>query len=171
MSENPQVVLITGTRKGIGRHLAHHYAAKGMMTVGCSRQPADFAMGNYEHVLADVTDETQVRAMLSAVQRRYGRLDVLINNAGVASMNHALLTPTETVRKILETNFTATFVLCREAVRFMRRHGSGRIVNMGTVAVPMNIEGEAVYAASKSAVVTLTKILAKELAPFNITCN
>jgi 3-oxoacyl-[acyl-carrier protein] reductase len=128
-------------------------------------------MGNYHHIQSDVTDEDQVKRVLSTIQERFGRLDVLINNAGIASMNHVLLTPTEATRRVMETNFIGTFILCREAARLMRKNNFGRIVNLGTVAVPMLIEGEAIYAASKSAVLTFTQILAKELAPFKITCN
>jgi 3-oxoacyl-[acyl-carrier protein] reductase len=101
----------------------------------------------------------------------YGRLDVLINNAGIASMNQALLTPMETVRRLLEVNFCAAFLLCREASKIMQRRRWGRIVNLSTVAVPLAIEGEAAYASSKAAVECLTRVLAKELAPFGVTVN
>ncbi len=109
--------------------------------------------------------------MISSIQKRHGRLDILINNAGIASMNHILLTPTATVDRIMNTNFRGTFLLCREAAKLMRRRRYGRIVNLSTVAVPMQLEGEAIYAASKSAVVTFSRILARELADFGITCN
>jgi Dehydrogenases with different specificities (related to short-chain alcohol dehydrogenases) len=102
--------------------------------------------------------------MFSAIKKRESRLDVLINNAGIASMNHSLLTPVATVNKIMETNFTGTFLFCREAARLMQLHGYGRIVNFTSVAVPLKIEGEAAYAASKAAVISLTQILAREFA-------
>src|SRR6266487_3744305 len=73
------------------------------------------------------------------------------NNAGIASMNHSLLTPVVTVNKIMETNFTGTFLFCREAARLMQLHGYGRIVNFTSVAVPLKIEGQDEYAASKDA--------------------
>jgi 3-oxoacyl-[acyl-carrier protein] reductase len=125
----------------------------------------------YTHHCLDVVDEVQVKAMLSSVQKRHGRLDILINNAGIASMNHVLLTPAATVDRILATNFRGTFLLCREAAKLMRRRRYGRIVNLSTIAVPMRLEGESIYAASKSAVVTFSQILARELADFGITCN
>jgi 3-oxoacyl-[acyl-carrier protein] reductase len=93
---------------------------------------------------------------------------VLINNAGIASMNHVLLTPMATIRAIIDTNFIGTFLFCREAAKLMRGNG-GRIVNFATVATPLNLEGEAIYAASKAAVESLTRIMARELAPFRIT--
>ncbi len=165
------VMLITGARKGIGRFLAEHYAGRGYRVVGCSRQAPDWSCPNCEHVAADVSREEDVKGLLSHIAGRYGRLDVILNNAGIASMNHFLLTPGSTAQKIMETNFTGTFFVCREGARLMMKHRRGRIVNFSTVAVPMTLEGEAVYAASKSAVETFTKVIARELAPCGITCN
>jgi 3-oxoacyl-[acyl-carrier protein] reductase len=166
-----EVVLITGTRKGIGAYLARHFVEKGALVEGCSRKPPDWELDNYTHHCVDVTDETQVREMLSSIRRRHGRLDVLINNAGVASMNHVLLTPASAADRIMATNFRGVFLVSREAAKLMQRGRYGRIINLSTIAVPMQLEGEAVYAASKSAVVTFSRILARELASWGITCN
>jgi 3-oxoacyl-[acyl-carrier protein] reductase len=165
------VMLITGTRKGIGRSLVEHYAKTGWMVIGCSRGDADMQIPNYSHFLADVSDEIAVMAMFTEIRKKYGRLDVLINNAGVASMNHALLTPLETTRKVLDTNFIGTFLFSREAARLMQKQKFGRIINFSTVAVPLKLEGEAIYASSKAAVEELTRILARELAEMGITVN
>jgi 3-oxoacyl-[acyl-carrier protein] reductase len=170
MGEN-RVVLITGTRKGIGRALVEHYVDSGYHVVGCSRSPFDGEVPNYRHCCLDVGEEPAVKRMFSEIRSREGRLDVLINNAGIASMNHSLLTPIATVNKIMETNFTATFLFCREAARLMQLRRYGRIVNFTSVAVPLKVEGEAVYAASKAAVISLTQILARELADFGVTVN
>jgi 3-oxoacyl-[acyl-carrier protein] reductase len=165
------VTLITGARKGIGRALAEHYADAGHQVIGCSRKPADFAHERYTHLLADVAEDADMRAVLGEVRRTHGRLDNLIANAGVASMNHALLTPAATVDRILHTNVTGTFVAAREAAKLMKKAGYGRIVTVSTVAVPLKLEGEAAYVASKAAVVALTEVLARELAEFGITVN
>jgi 3-oxoacyl-[acyl-carrier protein] reductase len=98
-------------------------------------------------------------------------LRALINNAGVAAMNHALLTPLATVKQVLETNVAGTFLLCREAAKVLRLTSQARIVNISSVAVPLRLEGEAIYAASKAAVEMLTRVLAREVAPLGITCN
>src|ERR687883_1429217 len=137
LNPKPLVFLITGARKGIGEHLVQHYVALGHQVVGCSRRQATFESENYRHYCLDVSAEADVRQMLAGIANQYGRLDVLINNAGIASMNHALLTPTPTVREILETNFVGTFLMCREAARLMRKHGFGRIVNFASVATPL----------------------------------
>jgi 3-oxoacyl-[acyl-carrier protein] reductase len=170
MSERP-VILITGARKGIGRDLALHYLGRGARVVGCSRQPSDLEADGYWHHCLDVGDEAAVRRLLAEVRERHGGLQALINNAGIAAMNHALLTPMDTARRILDTNVAGTFLLCREAARLLRSASHARVVNLTSVAVPLRLEGEAIYAASKAAVEALTRILARELAPLGITCN
>lgn len=167
----PRVFLITGTRKGIGAYLVKHYLAQGHQVIGCSRKQTAEAFDDYRHFCLDVSDETEVRQMFAEISDSYGRLDVLINNAGIASMNHVLLTPAQKAREIVETNFIGTFLMCREGVRLMRKNGSGRIVNFATVATPLRLEGEAIYAASKAAVINFTQIVARELAEFGITVN
>ncbi len=165
------VILITGTRKGIGRYLAEYDSTRGYQVAGCSRAAFDGSLASYRHFSLDVVDEAAVKSMFSEIRREYGRLDVLINNAGIASMNHSMLTPLSVVRGVIETNFVGTFLFCREAARLMERRKFGRIINMATVATPLKLEGESVYAASKAAVVSLTEILARELAPLGITVN
>lgn len=169
--EDRSVVLVTGSRKGIGRFLAEHFARRGAIVVGCSRQPPDWHVDGVTHHSVDVTNEDAVRELFKVIQRDYGRLDVAINNAGVAAMNHSLLTPLSTVDRIFATNFTGTFLIARESAKLMQRRRFGRIVNLSTVAVPLQLEGEAVYAASKSAVEMLTRVLARELGELGITCN
>jgi len=169
MAEN--VILLTGARKGIGRYLAEYYCSKGYLVIGCSRQASDFSHARYEHFQTDVSDETQVVDLFSTVRKKHGRLDVLLNVAGVAAMNHVLTTPVASFQKILGTNLLGTFLFCREGAKLMQKRHYGRIVNFTTVAVPLKLAGEAAYAASKSGVQTLTQILAKELAEMGITVN
>jgi 3-oxoacyl-[acyl-carrier protein] reductase len=171
MKTPPQVAVITGTRKGLGADLARHYAGLGFQVAGCSRQASEWSAENYSHFLCDVADEKQVAQFVFEVSKKFGRIDVLINNAGIASMNHTLLTPLSTVEDIFKTNFTGAFLLCRESAKVMKRNGGGRIVNLSTVAAPLLLEGEAIYAASKSALETFTRIFAREVATFGITCN
>jgi 3-oxoacyl-[acyl-carrier protein] reductase len=166
-----RVLLITGTSKGIGRYLAQHYVDKGFEVIGCSRSAPDYEHEHYTHFSADVTDEEKVKKMFSEILEHFGGLDVLINNAGIASMNHMLLTPLKTVQNIFATNVFGTFLFCREAAKLMQKKRHGRIVNFATVATPLRLEGEAAYAASKAAVESLTEIFARELAEFGITVN
>jgi 3-oxoacyl-[acyl-carrier protein] reductase len=170
-SGEKKVVLVTGTRKGIGRFLSEHLVKSGYIVEGCSREAAGWALPNYTHHRVDVTDETQVKKMIADIGRRHGRLDAVINNAGIASMNHTLLTPVATLDRIMATNFRGTFLVCRETAKLMQKRRYGRIINLGTVALPLRLEGEALYAASKAAIVGFTQTLAFELGGFGITCN
>jgi len=171
MRSDPRVMLITGTRKGIGRYLTEYYLERGWHVVGCSRGESDLEHGRYRHFCVDVADEDGVRAMMGATRREFSTVSALLNNAGISSMNHSLLTPMSTARKIFDTNVLGTFLFCREAARLMQRQNFGRIVNFATVATKLRLEGEALYACSKAAVASLTEVLARELAPMNITVN
>jgi 3-oxoacyl-[acyl-carrier protein] reductase len=165
------VTLITGTRKGIGKGLVEHYVRCGHQVVGCSRGEIDWSLEGYTHYTADVADEVAVKNLMADVRKRYGRLDHLINNAGIASMNHSLLTPLSSVQAVFNTNVIGTFLFSREAAKLMKRQHYGRIVNITTIAVPLKLAGEAAYVASKAAVLSLTEVLAKEFAEFGITVN
>ena len=165
------VTLITGTRKGIGRFLVDHYVGKGHQVVGCSRGPFPETIPGYEHFCLDVSDEEAVKLMMREVGRKYNRLDHIINNAAVSSMSHFLLTPAEAVMRVYKTNVIGSFLFSREGAKLMKKRKYGRIVNFSTIAVPLKLPGEAVYASSKAAIESLTKILAQELSPFGITVN
>jgi len=166
-----RVVVITGSRKGIGRSLAETYASRGYIVEGCSRGDAGWEAENYTHHNVDVADERQVKTMISNVAKRHGRIDIVLNNAAVAAMNHVLLTPAAASNRMLEVNVTGTMLVCRDAAKVMMRRRYGRIVNFTTIVAPIALAGEAVYAASKAAVVTFTRILAFELGQWGITCN
>ncbi len=166
-----QVLIITGTSKGIGRSLAEHYLAAGWKVAGCSRGEGTLKHEAYTHFFLDATDEAAVVKMVREVARLHGRIDALINNAGIAAMNALMTTPAASAQRIMATNFHGSFLFAREVAKAMIRARRGRIVNFTTVAVPLRLEGEAVYAASKAAVEALTRIAARELGSFNITVN
>ncbi len=165
------VTVITGTSRGIGEHLAKHYLRLGHRVVGCSRRSLQWKHEQYIHHETDVSDEAGVKRLFADVRKRWNRVDHLINNAGLASMNHSLVTPFSTVHDIVQTNLVGPFLFCREAAKQMGKRRFGRIVNLTTVAVPLKLAGEAVYAASKAGVESLTQVLARELAEFGITVN
>jgi 3-oxoacyl-[acyl-carrier protein] reductase len=120
----------------------------------------------HEHFRAhavDVTDEAAVRAAVAVVAES-GRIDLLINNAGAAALNAFLLTPGSVAEKLIRVNYLGTFHCLQAVGKVMVRQRAGRIINLTTVAVPLSLEGEAAYVASKAAVEALTKVAAKELA-------
>lgn len=170
MNASP-VMVVTGARKGIGRFLATVALDRGYHVVGCSRADSDLRHERYEHHCVDVTDESAVVAFFRNVHGTHGRLDALINNAGIAAMNSFLLTPINQAQQIFDTNLRGSFLCGREAAKLMASRRFGRIVNFSTVAVPLHLAGEAAYVASKAAVVALTQTLAHELGAMGITVN
>jgi 3-oxoacyl-[acyl-carrier protein] reductase len=166
-----RVIIITGTRKGIGYFLANKYLQQGDIVYGCSRRECEIHHENYHHTRLDVSDEKAVVAFVRDIYKTHKRIDVLINNAGIASMNHFLLTPYVTAQRVFNTNFMGTFLMCREVSKYMVKNKAGRIVNYSTVAVALNLQGELVYSSSKAAIEQLTRVLAGEIGTSGVTVN
>ena len=166
-----KIMLITGTSKGIGQALATGYVQQGYLVIGCSRGQSTINEPEYFHYTLDVADESAVTKMVKDIKKNHGSIDVLLNNAGMASMNHLLTTTLSKAKQVFDTNFFGTFLFSREVAKQMMLNKQGVIVNYSTVAVPLNLEGEAIYAASKSAIESLTKISAKELGRYGIRVN
>ena len=165
------IIVITGTSRGIGLSLVKRYIEKGHTLIGCSRSECEYKHERYEHYTVDLSNEDEINRFAKDIKKKYGHIDVLINNAGIASMNHFMLTPLETAKRVMTTNFFAPFATTRAFINALKKSEQPRIVNFSTVAVPFNLDGELAYVASKAAVEAMTKILAKELAPFKITVN
>lgn len=166
-----KVFLITGTSKGIGHYLANYFLASNNFVFGCSRGPSNISHANYFHFRLDITDESACKDLFREIRKKTGKLDVLINNAGIASMNHFILTPVDTINNILRTNILGTYLFSRESAKLMKKQRRGDIINFSTVAVPLKLKGEAIYAASKAAIVNLTQVMSKELAEWGIKVN
>jgi 3-oxoacyl-[acyl-carrier protein] reductase len=166
-----RIVVITGSRKGLGRLLCDHFLEQGAHVVGISRGEATVAHARYEHQLADVGDDQSVRETFMRIGRSHGRVDILINNAAVVVVRHALMTPASQAEETIRTNLLGSLYASREAAKLMRKQAWGRIVNIGSIAAQLDPVGEAVYAASKSASMTLAAVLAKEFATYGITVN
>ena len=164
-------VLVTGTSSGLGQQLAEHYLAGGDLVIGCARRASAIAHANYSHHQVDLKDEAAIAAMLAAIRADHDGLDVLINNAGVAAMNAFALTPPAAMHHIVDTNLLGPMLVTHGAIRLLRKSTAGRIVNVTTIAVPLRLAGETVYAASKAALESFTRGLAKEVGVFGITCN
>jgi 3-oxoacyl-[acyl-carrier protein] reductase len=155
--------LITGTSQGLGRALAERLLADGWTVHGFARGTQTLTHADFQAHSVDVTDEAAVRSAVAAIAEG-GRIDLLVNNAGAASMNALLLTPGETAERLMRVNYLGAFHCLQAVGKVMVRQRAGRIVNVTTVAVPLSLEGEAAYVASKAAVEALTKVAAKELA-------
>ena len=139
--------------------------------IGCARTEATLSHPLYSHYKVDIESPKEVSSFFFAIKKEQSHIDVLINNAGIANMNAFATTPIESVQKMFSVNVHGTFLFSQKAISLLRKSKHPRIINMSSIAVPFRLEGEAVYAASKSAVEMLTRIMAKELSIFNITCN
>ena len=164
-------VLITGCSRGIGLALCQFYLASGWRVIGCSRTEPDLDSEQFRHFQLDLIDSAAVNAMMRDVRRTERGLDVLINNAGAASMAPFALQPPAVARKLFDLNLQAAIDVTHAAIRLLRAAEHPRIVNFSSVAVPLQLEGEAVYSASKAAIEQWTRVLARELGPLGITVN
>ena len=171
MNERP-VMVITGSSRGIGRGMAQFFVDKGYQVVGCSRGPTTLDIEGYFHFQVDVGNESQIQDWVRKIKKDFKRIDVLVCNAGlVRSALLMTVTPSEVLETFLRTHVAGTYYMCREVSKVMISRKFGRIITISSLAVPLHLEGASAYAATKSAVVEMTKILAKELAPLGITCN
>lgn len=166
-----RIIVITGASRGLGLAMVKHFLSLGDTVYGLSRSPSELNHDQYHHSEVDIADANQVKQFFLQLRRQVSHLDGLINNAGIASMNAFATTPADTIHKIFQVNVHGTSLCCQKALSLLKKSPHPRIVNLTTVAVPLLLEGEAAYAASKSAVETLTKIMAKEYGHFGITCN
>jgi 3-oxoacyl-[acyl-carrier protein] reductase len=159
--------LITGTSQGLGLALAERLLADGWTVHGFARGSQAIMHERFKAHAVDVTDENAVRVAVAAVASAV-RIDLLINNAGAAALNAFLLTPGAVAEQLMRVNYLGTFHCLQAVGKVMVRQRAGRIINLTTVAVPLSLEGEAAYVASKAAVEALTKVAAKELAPSGV---
>jgi NAD(P)-dependent dehydrogenase (short-subunit alcohol dehydrogenase family) len=166
-----RVAVITGAAQGIGRCTAETLAAKGYRLALIDLQPVcGFSAGTLL-LNGDVSSEPDVRRFAAAVLERFGRVDVLVNNAGISFIRPAEQTGAEEWRRVLEVNLTGPFLLCREFGQAMLARGEGAIVNVASVAGLSGIADRAAYNASKHGLIGLTRTLAAEWGGRGVRCN
>lgn len=151
--------------------LANHLIEQGALVFGLSRDEGTIVHERYRHVRCDVRDAASVRTALREVKAEAGRLDLLINNAGVATSQLALMVTSAAAEEMLLTNLLGPLLVTREAAKLMRVGGGGRVVNIGSMMALIEPVGGSVYAACKAGLTTMTAVLAKEFAGYGITCN
>ncbi|MDD3138167.1 MAG: SDR family NAD(P)-dependent oxidoreductase [Lachnospiraceae bacterium] len=167
-----RVVVVSGSRKGIGKKLVEHFLQQDCIVFGCSRDNDEFRSNNYHHAQLDIKDEAAIRLWVRNIKKSVGKIDILVCNAGYAPANLlATMTSGKVLDEVVKTNIEGTFFLCREVAKVMMSAKQGRIITVSSMAAGLHLEGAAAYALSKAAITEFTKILAKELVPFNITCN
>ena len=175
-----RIALVTGASRGLGRAMAGALAEAGATVVLAARDQTKLheaasqirAAGHQADIEAfDLTDEQAVIAAVPNIVRRHGRLDILLNNAGVCIWSGFMDASMDIWRKTIETNLTATYVLSREAAKPMIAQKQGRIINVGSYVSKLGRERLQAYVASKHGVAGLTKSMAGELGRHGITCN
>lgn len=162
-----RIAIITGGTSGIGLETAKALSARGVTVYEFSRREAEFDF--MRHVRVDVTDEAQVFAAVEQVFEECGRIDILINNAGMGISGAFEFTDEADARRLMDVNLFGMNHTIRAVLPHMRMAKSGRIVNLGSVAGPLPIPFQAWYSISKAAVNALTMALANEVAPFGIS--
>lgn len=164
-----KTVLVTGTTGAVGLGVAKHLLERGFRVLGCGRKEGGLAHQNYHHHRFNLACEQEVNEFFGQARTTFPELYGLVQCAAVASMNHLITTPVESIEGMLRVNVEALFLICRESAKWMQ--GRGRIVHLSSAALVRNLEGEGGYLASKAAVETLSRVYAKELAPLGITVN
>ena len=166
MKMTDKIAIVTGGSSGIGRETALALVKAGCAVTELSRH--DGQVPGVRHLDCDVSDEAQVRAAVEAVRAEYGRIDILINNAGFGISGAAEFTDNADAHRLMEVNLFGVVNGCKAVIPIMRAQGSGRIINLSSVAAPAAIPFQVWYSVSKSAVSTYTAAVANEVRPYGI---
>jgi 3-oxoacyl-[acyl-carrier protein] reductase len=181
MSNNGKAAIVTGGSRGIGRaivltlaeagfNVAFSYAANQAAAAEVEKAAKAFGV-DVLSIQADAANAQQAQALIEAAHKQFGRIDALINNAGIAKDNLVMRMSDEDWDKVLDTNLSGAFYTSRAASRIMLKQRSGSIINLSSVIGAYGNAGQANYAASKAGLIGLTKSMAKEFGSRNITVN
>jgi len=175
-----RVAVVTGASRGIGKGIALRLARDGRHVVLMARSEGplndlkheiETAGGSATAMACDVADNKAMAAAIDAIAEKHGRLDVLVNNAGITKDGLVLRMSDEDWASVIQTNLTSAFVATRAAARHMMRGKFGRIVNIGSTSGVIGNAGQANYAAAKAGLIGFSKTIARELGGKGITCN
>lgn len=180
MSEERRVAIVTGAARGIGKAIAEKLAQNNMNVVisdileeeaaATAKELTQYGVETYA-VKTDVSDAGQAAKLIQQTVDKFGRLDVLVNNAGITRDNLAIRMSEAEWDSVLNINLKGVFLCSQQAAKVMMKKRSGQIVNIASVSGILGTAGQANYAASKAGVMALTKTLARELGARNITVN
>lgn len=172
-----RIAIVTGAANGIGRAIADRLCLEGCIVVATDIDEergkqfvSEHAEDSADFLRCDVSDEIEVKAMFEAVKNKYGRVDVLVNNAGIIRDNVIWKMPSEDFDSVLKINLKGPWLLCREAAAMMKAQKSGRIINISSRAWLGN-RGQSNYSAAKAGLIALTRVLALELGPHGVYVN
>lgn len=180
MANEKRVAYVTGGSRGIGAAIVQALVADGMHVVAVARSldklttlvdAINAAGGSAEAATVDIADGEALAANIEQIIEKHGRLDVLVNNAGITRDGLFMRMDDKDFDDVIATNLRSAFVACRAAARIMMRQKYGRIINIASVSGIMGNAGQVNYSASKAGLIGMTKSIARELAGKNITAN
>jgi len=167
-----KVFVVTGAASGIGRSCAEQLLGSGAMVIGIDLEKGDLAYDTYNHYMASITDEETIRKITDDVIYNYGKIDGLVNAAGIWGNSKPFFdTETSEWERIISVNLTGTYIVSKFVANAMIPNKSGKIVNISCLRSKIFRNNMTDYAASKGAVVALTSAMALDLAPYNIRVN
>jgi 3-oxoacyl-[acyl-carrier protein] reductase len=165
-----RVVVVTGTSRGLGRDLAQHYAGSAQV-VGLQRSDATLEHPSYLPLACDVSSEADVDRCAREVMTRFGRVDLVINNAAVLKSTPLLLMSVADLRRMIDVNLTGAMLVTRAFLRPMVRVRAGRIVNVLSMSHRVKAVGDSVYAATKAGLEVFAQVVNREVAGAGVTIN
>ena len=162
------MVILTGASRGLGKAIGNRLSSQGHQVVGLSKSGSSDA---FPVLKCDVSDYASLKQASRQIRESDTPVRALINAAGIASMNLAVTTNSRAVQNIIATNLMGTIYCCQIFGPLMMREKFGRIINFSTIAVPMALKGESVYAASKAGIESFSRVFAREVSDFGLTVN
>lgn len=172
-----RIALITGAAKGIGKAIVEKFIAEKYLIIAIDvdenngkKLISEYGLENISFLKADISNEKAVHLLFEKIKKKHGRLDVLVNNAGIIRDNMIWKMSVDEFDDVMNINLKGTWLMCREAAKILKDQKNGRIVNIASRAWLGN-RGQSNYAASKAGVVALTRVLALELGKYNVLVN
>ena len=165
------MIVVVGSSRGLGFEIAKKLSGVDKKIIGIARNVPEDLESFYRFFQADITDKSQLQSIAKKINDEQIKVNGLINTAGIASMNLALMANQKSVEDQIAVNLTGTIFSCQVFGPLLIRNNGGRIINFSSISPHISLNGESIYSAAKSGVETFTKVLSKELAKFNITCN
>lgn len=159
------MIIVTGASRGIGLEIANRFSGLGHEVLGIAREPFS---ADFETTTADVGQYLSLKKIAEQIKVSQSKVTGLVNAAGIASMNLAVMTPSATIQNIVNTNLVGTINSCSVFAPLMMRNKTGVIVNFSSIAVAIALSGESIYAASKAGIEAFTRAFAKEISPHNL---
>ncbi|WP_155205077.1 SDR family oxidoreductase [Xanthovirga aplysinae] len=166
-----KIALVTGASSGIGEAIAKHLLTSGFKVYGTSRSQRESKPNEIQFLQMDVTEETSVRQAVEEINTKEGRIDVLVNSAGLGIIFALEDVPIEDVKKVFETNVYGALKVCKAVMPIMRAQRSGHIINISSIAGEVGLPFRGIYSASKFALEGITEAMRMELMPFGVKAS